>query len=198
MAHAAQAKGRGDKQMADAKPEAASGGEPPVVVKKYANRRLYNTESSSYVTLEDLAAMVRQGRDFVVFDAKSGDDITRGVLTQIIVEQEGKGASLLPTQFLRQLIGIYGGPVESLVPQYLEGAMAAFSRQQEQLRRTMQDSMGALPGPLAEMGKQNMAMFERAMSLFTPFARGEGDEVTALKAEVARLKAELAEARRRA
>ena len=171
---------------------------PPVVVKKYANRRLYNTESSSYVTLEDLAAMVRQGRDFVVFDAKSGDDITRGVLTQIIVEQEGKGAHLLPTQFLRQLIGVYGGPVEALVPQYLEGAMAAFARQQDQLRRTMQDSMGALPGPLAEMGKQNMAMFERAMSLFSPFGRGEGDEAAALRAEIARLREELADARRKA
>ena len=184
--------------MADTKPEPAGGGEPPVVVKKYANRRLYNTESSSYVTLEDLAAMVRQGREFVVFDAKSGEDITRGVLTQIIVEQEGKGTNLLPTQFLRQLIGVYGGPVESLVPHYLEGAMAAFSRQQEQLRRTMQDSMGALPAPLAEMGKQNMAMFERVMSMFNPFARGEGDEVSALKAEVARLKAELAAAKRQA
>jgi polyhydroxyalkanoate synthesis repressor PhaR len=184
--------------MADTKPEATVGGEPPVVVKKYANRRLYNTESSSYVTLEDLAAMVRQGRDFVVFDAKSGEDITRSVLTQIIVEQEGKGASLLPTQFLRQLIGVYGGPVAALVPHFLEGAMAAFSRQQEQLRRAMQESMGALPAPLAEMGKQNMAMFERAMSLFTPFARTEGEEVASLKAEIARLKAELAEARRRA
>jgi polyhydroxyalkanoate synthesis repressor PhaR len=198
MAHAARAKGKGEQPMADAKPEATGGGEPPVVVKKYANRRLYNTESSSYVTLEDLAAMVRQGRDFVVFDAKSGEDITRGVLTQIIVEQEGKGVNLLPTQFLRQLIGIYGGPVESLVPHYLEGAMAAFARQQEQLRRAMQDSMGALPAPLAELGKQNMAMFERAMSLFSPFARGEGEDVASLKAEVARLKAELAEAQRRA
>lgn len=184
--------------MAETKPEAASGGEPPVVVKKYANRRLYNTESSSYVTLEDLAAMVRAGRDFVVFDAKSGEDITRSVLTQIIVEQEGKGANLLPTQFLRQLIGIYGEPVQSLVPQYLDSAMAAFARQQEQLRRAMENSMGALPAPLAELGKQNIAMFERAMSMFNPFARSETDEVAALRAEVERLKAELAEAKRRA
>lgn len=181
--------------MADTKADAAGTADQPVVVKKYANRRLYNTESSSYVTLEDLAEMVRKGRDFIVFDAKSGDDITRGVLTQIIVEQEGKGAHLLPTPFLRHLIGIYGEPVQSLVPQYLEGAMAAFARQQDQLRRTMQDSMGALPGPLAEMGKQNIAMFERAMSLFTPFTGRGGDDVESLKAEVERLRAELAEAR---
>ena len=116
-------------EAAAAKPAA-----PPVVVKKYANRRLYNTESSSYVTLEDLAAMVRQGRDFVVYDARSGDDITRGVLTQIIVEEEAKGSHLLPESFLRQLIGFYGDNMQSLVPRYLESTMVAFSRQQEQVR----------------------------------------------------------------
>ena len=101
--------------------------EPPVVVKKYANRRLYDTRSSSYITLDNLAEMVRQGRDFVVYDAKTGEDITRGVLTQIIVEEEGKGRSLLPTAFLRQLIGFYGDQMQSLVPKYLEQAMAAFA-----------------------------------------------------------------------
>ena len=98
---------------------------PPVVVKKYANRRLYNTQSSSYITLDNLAEMVRQGRDFVVYDAKSGEDITRGVLTQIIVEEEGKGSNLLPTAFLRQLIGFYGDQMQSLVPKYLEQAIGA-------------------------------------------------------------------------
>ena len=124
----------------------------PVVVKKYANRRLYNTESSSYVTLEDLAGMVRQGRDFVVYDAKSGDDITRSVLTQIIVEEEAKGRSLLPESFLRQLIGFYGDSLQAVVPRYLEAAMAGFARQQEQMRRSMEQAMGGFmqfPAPSA-------------------------------------------------
>ena len=110
--------------------EKTSGEKPPVVVKKYANRRLYNTESSSYITLDNLAEMVRLGRDFVVYDAKSGDDITRTVLTQIIVEEEGKGQNLLPTNFLRQLIGLYGGSMQGLVPKYLEHAMTSFAQQQ--------------------------------------------------------------------
>src|SRR3954467_15751614 len=132
----------------------------PVVVKKYANRRLYNTESSSYVTLEDLANMVRAGRDFIVFDAKSGEDITRSVLTQIIVEEEAKGRNLLPESFLRQLIGFYGDSLQSVLPRYLEFAMAGFARQQEQMRRSMEQAMGGfLPFPgLEEVGKQNMAM----------------------------------------
>ncbi|MBY0336863.1 MAG: polyhydroxyalkanoate synthesis repressor PhaR [Acetobacteraceae bacterium] len=180
-------------QIAESKPAT-----PPVVVKKYANRRLYNTESSSYVTLEDLAAMVRQGRDFVVYDAKSGDDITRGVLTQIIVEEEAKGSHLLPESFLRQLIGFYGDNMQSMVPRYLEATMAAFARQQEQMRTAMMGSFGRFN--FEEAAKQNMAMMERAMALFNPFGRpaqGGGtvagaSEVEALKAEVARLKAELA------
>jgi polyhydroxyalkanoate synthesis repressor PhaR len=165
---------------------AAEAGDPgaaarsnPVVVKKYANRRLYNTEASSYVTLDDLAGMVRLGRDFVVYDAKSGEDITRSVLTQIIVEEESKGRNLLPESFLRQIIGFYGDSLQSLVPRYLEVAMAGFSRQQEQMRRSMEQAMGGfMPFPtpfggLEEMSKQNMAMMERAMSLFTPFRPGE-------------------------
>lgn len=179
--------------------------QPPVVVKKYANRRLYNTESSSYVTLEDLANMVRQGRDFVVYDAKSGDDITRSVLTQIIVEEESKGHNLLPTSFLRQLIGFYGDNLQGLVPRYLEFAMEGFSRQQEQMKSAMARTMGGfMPfspnlGSLEELGKQNMAMMERAMSLFTPFARGtepprdEAQTVSALVTEVERLRALVAE-----
>jgi polyhydroxyalkanoate synthesis repressor PhaR len=122
---------------------------------------------------------VRQGRDFVVYDAKTGDDITRSVLTQIIVEEEGKGQNLLPTAFLRQLIGLYGGSMQGLLPKYLEDAMAAFSQQQEQVRNTMQRTMGNLfPfGNMEEVGRQNMAMMERAFSLFSPFRpQGEGGD----------------------
>jgi polyhydroxyalkanoate synthesis repressor PhaR len=167
---------------------------PPVVVKKYANRRLYNTESSSYVTLEDLAVMVRHGRHFVVYDAKSGEDITRGVLTQIIVEEEAKGRNLLPTSFLRQIIGFYGDSMQSLVPRYLESVMGAFSRQHEQVRRTVEQTMGGfIPFTnLEEMGKQNMAMMERAMSLFSPFRpASEQAEAQPDAARLAALQAEL-------
>ena len=147
--------------------------QPPVVVKKYANRRLYNTETSSYITLDNLADMIRAGRDFVVYDAKSGEDITRGVLTQIIVEEESKGTSMLPTPFLRQLIGFYGGSLQGVVPRYLETAMSSFARQQQQLRMAMQQTLSPfLPMGVEEMGRQNMAMIERAMSLFNPFHRG--------------------------
>lgn len=150
----------------------------PVVVKKYANRRLYNTETSSYITLDSLAEMVRAGRDFVVYDARTGDDITRSVLTQIIVEEESKGSAMLPTTFLRQLIGFYGDSMQGLVPRYLEQTMATFARHQEQMRTTMQQTMGSLLPPGFEaMGRQNMAMMERAMSLFAPFyktAEGAG------------------------
>jgi len=174
----------------------------PVVVKKYANRRLYNTESSSYVTLEDLANMVRLGRDFIVFDAKSGEDITRSVLTQIIVEEESKGRSLLPESFLRQLIGFYGDSLQSVLPRYLEFAMAGFARQQEQMRRSVEQAMGGflpfagIPG-LEEVGKQNMAMLERAMGLFAPFRPPETPAtIESLKAEVEMLRRQLAEATR--
>ncbi|MBP0444785.1 polyhydroxyalkanoate synthesis repressor PhaR [Roseomonas sp. SSH11] len=183
-------------------------GRPPVVVKKYANRRLYNTETSSYVTLEDLAGMVRQGRDFTVSDAKSGEDITRSVLTQIIVEQESKGQNLLPVPFLRQLIGLYGDSLQSVVPRYLEVTMGTFARQQEDMRRVAQETMGSAMGgfnafaPFEEMGKQNLAMLERAMSLFSPFPRGAGggapsqpapaDEVETMREEIAALRQELA------
>ena len=163
--------------MADpvrAEPEIKTGDKPPVVVKKYANRRLYNTESSSYITLDNLADMVRQGRDFVVYDAKSGEDITRSVLTQIIVEEEGKGSALLPTAFLRQLIGFYGDQMQSMVPRFLEQTTSALAHQQEQMRAAMQKTMGNLfPfGNMEEVRRQNMAMMERALSLFTPFYRG--------------------------
>jgi len=179
--------------------QAESPATPPVVVKKYANRRLYNTESSSYVTLEDLAVMVRNGRHFVVYDAKSGEDITRSVLTQIIVEEEAKGRNLLPTSFLRQIIGFYGDSMQSLVPRYLETVMGAFSRQHDQVRRTVEQTMGGfMPfGGLEEVGKQNMAMMERAMSLFAPFrAAGEASEPNPEAARVAALQAEVEALRR--
>ena len=147
--------------------------QPPVVVKKYANRRLYNTETSSYITLDNLADMIRAGRDFIVYDAKSGEDITRGVLTQIIVEEESKGTSMLPTAFLRQLIGFYGGSLQGVVPRYLEQAMSTFARQQQQLRQVVQQTFSPfLPAGVEEMSRQNVAMIERAMSMFNPFHRG--------------------------
>lgn len=198
---------RNARRDADTGTEAPSS---PVVVKKYANRRLYNTEASSYVTLEDLAGMVRQGRDFVVYDAKTGEDITRSVLTQIIVEEENKGRNLLPESFLRQLIGFYGDSLQSLVPRYLEMAMAGFARQQEQMRRSMEQAMGGFmpfqpPFGLEEIGKQNMAMMERALSLFAPFRPQEGAKdagreaqqtIEALRSEVESLRRQLAELRR--
>ena len=152
---------------------------PPVVVKKYANRRLYNTESSSYITLDNLADMVRQGRDFVVYDAKTGEDITRSVLTQIIVEEEGKGRALLPTAFLRQLIGFYGDQMQSLVPRFLEQAMGAFAAAAGADADGDAEDDGfdghLFPfGNMEEVGRQNMAMMERAFSLFTPFYRRVG------------------------
>ena len=187
-----------DPQAATAKPDAL-----PVVVKKYANRRLYNTESSSYITLDSLAEMVRNGRDFVVYDAKSGEDITRSVLTQIIVEEESKGKAMLPTGFLRQLIGFYGDSMQGVVPNYLETAMSAFARQQDQVAKTVQQSMAPfLPPGLEEVGRQNRAMMERAMSLFTPFLPVEKgppatseDEIATLRTEIDLLRAQLADAR---
>ncbi|MFO0995796.1 MAG: polyhydroxyalkanoate synthesis repressor PhaR [Alphaproteobacteria bacterium] len=147
----------------------------PITIKKYANRRLYNTATSSYVTLDDLCQMVKQGVEFTVFDAKTGDDITRSVLTQIIVEEEGKGQNLLPISFLRQLIGFYGDSLQGLVPRYLEQSMRAFIHNQERMRQYVQSTLGGM-FPFAqfeEMGKQNMAMMEQAMKMFSPFG-GEG------------------------
>jgi polyhydroxyalkanoate synthesis repressor PhaR len=151
--------------------EQAGAQTPPVVIKKYANRRLYNTATSSYVTLDDLARMVKDGREFVVYDAKTGEEITRAVLTQIIVEEEQKGQNLLPISFLRQLIGLYGNNMQWLVPRYLDHAMSSFARNQEQMRKSLQDAFGGLfPfGPLEEMGKQNLALFEKTMKMFSPF-----------------------------
>jgi polyhydroxyalkanoate synthesis repressor PhaR len=144
----------------------------PITIKKYANRRLYNTATSSYVTLDHLCQMVKDGVEFTVFDAKTGEDITRQVLTQIIVEEESKGGqNLLPLNFLRQLIKFYGDNLQFLVPRYLEHSMESFARNQEQMRKAMQDSFGGMfPfGRFEEMGKQNLALFEQAMQMFNPF-----------------------------
>jgi polyhydroxyalkanoate synthesis repressor PhaR len=146
----------------------------PIVVKKYANRRLYNTATSSYVTLDDLAKMIKEGGDFVATDAKTGEDITRSVLTQIIVEQEQKGQNLLPISFLRQLISFYGDSMQFLVPGYLEQAMIAFARNQEQMRKNLQATFGMFPfGQFEEVSKQNIALFERALKMLAPYAREE-------------------------
>src|SRR5919109_5509847 len=142
-----------------------------VVIKKYANRRLYNTATSSYVTLDHLCQMVKDNVEFVVYDAKSGEDITRSVLTQIIVEEEAKGQNLLPINFLRQLISLYGDNLQFLVPRYLEQSMEAFAKNQEQMRTYMRESFGGIfPfDRFQEMSKQNIAFFEQAMRMWSPF-----------------------------
>ena len=143
----------------------------PITIKKYANRRLYNTATSSYVTLEHLFQMVKDSVEFSVFDAKSGDDITRSVLTQIIVEEEAKGENLLPTQFLRQIIGYYGDNMQRiLIPKYLEHCIKTFTENQEQIQNYYQKTMDKISpfGSLDEIGKQNVAVFEQAMRMITP------------------------------
>ena len=147
-----------------------------VVIKKYANRRLYNTAKSSYVTLDHLAQMVRDGQDFVVYDAKTGEDITRSVLTQIIFEEEAKGQNMLPISFLRQLIRLYGDTLQGVVPGYLEASMEAFSRNQETLREQVTAAFGANPAlaNFEQMARSNMEFFENAMLMFAPAATGRG------------------------
>jgi len=154
--------------------------EEPVTIKKYANRRLYNTGTSTYVTLEDLASMVKAGEDFVVFDAKSGEDITRSVLAQIIFEQENKeGQNLLPINFLRQLIRFYGDSMQMLVPRYLEVSIESLTREQEKFRQQMAQAFGGTPfGALEEQARRNMEMFERAFAMFAPFGRRGGQAGT--------------------
>ena len=150
-----------------------------ITIKKYANRRLYNTATSSYVTLDDLCQMVKDELDFVVYDAKTGDDITRSVLTQIIVEEENKGTNLLPIGFLRQLIQFYGDSLQGLLPRYLEQSMSAFIHNQEQMRDYVQNAFGGMFAfnPVEEMGRQNMAVMEKAMRMFTAEGGDGADEV---------------------
>jgi polyhydroxyalkanoate synthesis repressor PhaR len=155
----------------------------PVVIKKYANRRLYNTSTSTYVTLEDLAKMVRDNVDFVVFDAKTNEELTRQILTQIIFEEESRGQALLPVQFLRQLIGFYGGQMEGVLPSYLEMSLENFSRQQEQFRDQMTKAFAGTPasglmsaGFMEAAAKQNMVLFQNAMRMFPAFAYGRTED----------------------
>jgi polyhydroxyalkanoate synthesis repressor PhaR len=181
-----------------------------VIIQKYANRRLYNKATSSYITLEDLAAMVRQGVDFEVHDAKSGEDITRKVLTQIIFEEEGRGQNLLPIAFLRQLIGFYGDRLQAFLPSYLELSLDSFMRQRERMKT--QFAQITLPGAGAfdEQIRQNMALFDRAMKMFSPFAfrpdepaqaepaagaeerRKESEDIAQLRAQMAQMQEQLA------
>ena len=194
-----------------------SGKETPIVIKKYANRRLYNTGSSAYVTLEDLAGMVKAGEDFVVQDAKSQEDLTRSVLTQIIFEQEGKdGQNLLPISFLRQLIGYYGGSMQTMVPSYLEFSMNSFAKEQNKMQEQMTKMMGgtALPNmPGMDLSvieaqvQKNTEMFQNALGMFNPFnggkqnteneadnaggAKASSDELQILKQQLAAMQAQV-------
>jgi len=175
----------------------------PTVIKKYANRRLYNTGTSTYVTLEDLAAMVKSEDDFVVYDAKSGDDITRPVLAQIIFEQESKGHNLLPIAFLRQLIRFYGDSLQNLVPSYLEYSIASLTREQERFRTQLSSAFGATAfDAIEDQVRRNTEMFDRAMRMFLPFggseaARPAADEAKTPSADLDELKQQLADMQRR-
>lgn len=165
-----------------------------VIIKKYANRRLYNTESSTYITLEYLAGMVREKREFKVIDAKTGEDITHSVLTQIIMEEESRGTTMLPVNFLRQLIAMYGDSMQSMVPQYLEASLEAFQRNQSQFRDAMAGAFTT--GPFAELARRNMELFQAAANVkanaatqtSAPTPASDGDT----KTELAELKAQLA------
>jgi polyhydroxyalkanoate synthesis repressor PhaR len=191
--------------------EETSKTEAPVIIKKYANRRLYNTQTSSYVTLDHLCQMVKQGVDFEVHDARTNDDITRSVLTQIIFEEETKGHNLLPIRFLRQLIRMYGDSMQAFVPGYLDLSMESFTKNQEAMRSRIAEAFGGGSQALENLTKQNLAMFERAMQMFTPFApraaRGEegeprangaaeakpSEEIGELKSEIEAMRQQLAE-----
>ncbi|MBI1328690.1 MAG: polyhydroxyalkanoate synthesis repressor PhaR [Alphaproteobacteria bacterium] len=182
----------------------------PITIKKYANRRLYNTATSSYVTLDHLSQMVKDGTNFVVLDARTGEDITRSVLTQIIFEEEGKGQNLLPIKFLRQLIRFYGDSLQAFVPGYLDLSMDSFAKNQEAMKNRVAEAFGGGSQALEAMTRQNLAMFERAMKMFTPFApmggaRGEDDgkpaetktrqseEINELKSEIEEMRKQLSE-----
>lgn len=188
--------------------ERKGNGDEPIVIKKYANRRLYNTAKSSYVTLDHLSQMVRDGQDFVVNDAKSGDDITRSVLAQIIFDEEAKGHTMMPENFLRQLIRLYGDTLQGFVPGYLEASMETFSRNQESMREQVRQAFEANPAlaNFEALARSNMEWFENAMRMFAPFASGMGGttppaaeqppkkdvEIEELKAQLATMQEQLA------
>ncbi|MCP2678062.1 polyhydroxyalkanoate synthesis repressor PhaR [Maricaulaceae bacterium NA33B04] len=159
-----------------------------IVIKKYANRRLYDTSASRYVTLDHLRELVKEGKDFQVVDAKSGEDLTRGVLAQIIFEEESKGETLLPVEFLRQLIGFYGDSMQSMVPGYLNMSMDSLAKQHAEMREKMAEAMGSPTASMAmmeEATKRNMEMFQQAMSMFSPFAQAASNAATAAPADTA-------------
>ena len=164
-----------------------------VIIKKYANRRLYNTETSSYITLDHLATMVREGRQFQVLDARTEEDITRSVLAQIIMEEESRGQTMLPVNVLRQLISMYGDSMQGMVPQYLEASMDAFRRNQAQFHEAMKGAFAG--GPFADIARRNMEMFEAATNAFQPKGKAEpgskDDEIAALKAQLAELQSKI-------
>ncbi|HEY0112048.1 MAG TPA: polyhydroxyalkanoate synthesis repressor PhaR [Allosphingosinicella sp.] len=170
---------------------AASGsGDDVVIIKKYANRRLYDTESSSYITLERLAGMIREKREFKVVDAKSGEDITHSVLTQIIMDEESRGQTMLPVGFLRQLIGMYGAKVPALLPQYLEASLEAFQQGQSQVRDALAGAFSS--NPFAELARRNMEMFQAAAPAARPAPAPESDdELSKLRAQLAELQAKV-------
>ena len=184
-------------------------GEGPVVIKKYANRRLYNTQTSSYVTLDHLAQMVKEGTEFEVHDARTGEDITRSVLTQIIFEEEGKGQNLLPIKFLRQLIRFYGDSLQAFVPGYLDLSMDSFTKNQEAMKSRVAEAFGGGSSALEAMTRQNLQMFERAMKMFSPFtmpgassdeapkaangAAKQSEEINELKSELEEMRKQLSE-----
>jgi polyhydroxyalkanoate synthesis repressor PhaR len=178
----------------------------PIIIKKYANRRLYNTAKSSYVTLDHLAQMVREGHDFVVNDAKTGEDITRGVLAQIIFEEEAKGPTMLPANFLRSLIRLYGDTLQGFVPGYLDASMETFAKNQERMREQVRQAFEANPAlaNFEALARTNMEWFENAMRMFAPFtagiAKGQGApakpeakdmELEALKEQLAAMQVQL-------
>ena len=163
-----------------------------IIIKKYANRRLYNTQTSSYITLDFLAKLTREGQDFKVVDAKTGEDITHNILTQIIMDEESTGRQLLPVGFLRELISMYGNSMQALVPQYLEASMEAFRKNQQKFQHAVEGSIAN--GPLAQLAKQNLAMLEAASNVFTPRGKREdGGKAPEAQGEIDDLKAQLAE-----
>lgn len=183
----------------------AKGSDGKIAIKKYANRRLYNTAKSGYVTLDDLAKMVRNGEDFAVYDAKTGEDITRSVLTQIIVEEEAKDQNMLPTNFLRELIRLYGDPLQGIVPSYLDAAMESFIHNQDQMRRTF--AAGSPLGGFENMARANMELFQQSMRMFSPFgqqpapaakpepepeARSDGADLESLQEQLREMQEQLA------
>src|SRR3954468_1477768 len=200
-----------DRNVADQQNSSGS----PVIIKKYANRRLYNTQTSSYVTLDHLCEMVKEGMDFEVRDARTGEDITRSVLTQIIFEEENKGQNLLPIRFLRQLIRMYGDSLQAFVPGYLDLSMESFAKNQEQMRDRVAEAFGGGTQVMENLARQNLAMFERPIKMFSPFAPGrtaaeseapprhansaaapqkpQSEELNALKVEIEAMRQQLAE-----